>query len=104
MINLTNIDNKNSQNKRLVMILGMHRSGTSLITRGLKIFGVELGNNLMPPQESNPKGFYEDLDINALDMEMLKAIEMDWDDVAPIEKTHIEILKIKDSFCVRPAL
>ena len=36
---------------RLIVILGMHRSGTSAITRGLQVMGVSLGNNLMPPME-----------------------------------------------------
>lgn len=57
---------KHSQN-RLVVVLGMHRSGTSAITRGLGVLGVGLGSNLHPAGFDNPKGFWEDrcvLDIN----------------------------------------
>ena len=50
--------------KRLIIMLGMHRSGTSTITRGLKVLGVELGNKLMPPVlGDNDKGYFEDIDL-----------------------------------------
>jgi hypothetical protein len=52
---------------RLVVVLGMHRSGTSLITRSLQLLGVGLGNDLHPAGFDNPKGFWEDrecLEIN----------------------------------------
>lgn len=32
----------------LVVVLGMHRSGTSATTRGLQALGVELGERLTP--------------------------------------------------------
>ena len=59
---------------KLVVVLGMHRSGTSLITCGLQTLGVDLGDNLMPPADCNAKGFFEDLDINKLNMDMLTAL------------------------------
>lgn len=48
--------------KRLVVVLGMHRSGTSAITKSLELLGVGLGNDLHPPGFDNPKGFWEDRD------------------------------------------
>ncbi|MBG0791245.1 MAG: glycosyltransferase [Desulfovibrionaceae bacterium] len=53
---------------RAVFVLGMHRSGTSAFMRLLAAFGVYLGDNLIEPQEDNPKGFFEDralLDLNS---------------------------------------
>jgi GT2 family glycosyltransferase len=44
----------------IVVVLGMHRSGTSALAKALELFGVDLGNNLMAPQKDNPKGFFED--------------------------------------------
>jgi glycosyltransferase involved in cell wall biosynthesis len=44
----------------VVIVLGMHRSGTSAITRGLELFGVDLGQNLLAANEYNPKGYFED--------------------------------------------
>ena len=59
--------------KRLIVVLGMHRSGTSAITRGLQVMGVGLGDRMMPAMPDNVKGFWEDVDLNALNMEMLSA-------------------------------
>ncbi len=46
--------------QRVIVLLGMHRSGTSPITRGLKALGVELGEDLLPSAPENPTGFWED--------------------------------------------
>jgi len=45
----------------VVCVLGMHRSGTSLVTRLLNLLGVELGpvDHLVKPAADNPKGFWE---------------------------------------------
>jgi lipopolysaccharide biosynthesis protein len=84
-----------SQNQ-LIVVLGMHRSGTSAITRALKVFDVELGDRLMPPIEHiNAKGFWEDVDINALNIEMMAAIDIDWDYLAPVKAEHAAILEEK---------
>ena len=60
---------------KLFVILGMHRSGTSVVSRGLKVLGVDLGNRLIVPDKFNPKGYWEDLDINQFndEQEMLLA-------------------------------
>lgn len=48
--------------QRIIVVLGMHRSGTSAIARGLQVFGVELGNRLIPPLENNNvTGFWKTL-------------------------------------------
>ncbi|MCF8567861.1 glycoside hydrolase family 99-like domain-containing protein [Alicyclobacillus tolerans] len=79
--------------KKLYVVLGMHRSGTSAVTRGLKMFGIWLGDRLMPPSTGdNEKGFYEDLDIYELNVEILKFLGYDWDSLLPIEEIHLESL------------
>lgn len=71
--------------KRIVVVLGMHRSGTSAVARGLKALGVELGEHLMPPAaDNNEKGFFEDIDVNALNNEILKHLGHSWDSLGPI--------------------
>ena len=85
--------------RHIVVVLGMHRSGTSAITRGLQVLGVRLGDRMMPPVEgSNPKGFWEDIDFNALNVEMLNALDSDWCHVAAIEPIDVEILRKQDYF------
>ena len=70
---------------KLLMVLGMHRSGTSAITKGLEVLGVDLGDNLIPPQEDNPKGFFEDRELIELNERILKKTGHSWYDLAPID-------------------
>ena len=82
--------------KRLIVVLGMHRSGTSTLARALLTMGVSLGEKLMPgAQGDNPKGFFEDMDIYALNMEMLGVLKTDWFSLRPIEPSDVEVLKVR---------
>jgi hypothetical protein len=74
----------NQGKKRIIVVLGMHRSGTSAITRGLQAVGVELGDRLMPGGETNPKGFSEDQDICQLNRELLHELGSNWHHLSPI--------------------
>jgi hypothetical protein len=49
-------------NKTLV-ILGMHRSGTSLTANWIHEMGLNLGEDLLGPDSSNKKGHFEDKDF-----------------------------------------
>ena len=73
--------------KRVVVLLGMHRSGTSPIARGLKALGVELGEELLPPAPENPTGFWEDVAIQKLNDQLLTSINQVWDSMAPISRS-----------------
>ena len=85
--------------KQILVVLGVHRSGTSALTRALTVLGAEVGDNLMPPVvDNNPTGFWEDVDINALNDEMLKALRSGWDSVAPIPCNAVESLKAQGFF------
>jgi hypothetical protein len=58
--------------KGAVFVLGMHRSGTSAIARGLEVLGVSLGGNLKPPVVGdNDKGFFEDWALSTINDELL---------------------------------
>jgi hypothetical protein len=63
---------------RLVVTLGMHRSGTSALCRSLLAMGVDLGSNLNPAHETNPKGFWEDLNILEFNENLLATLGMKW--------------------------
>jgi GT2 family glycosyltransferase len=84
--------------KRIIVVLGMHRSGTSAVTRGLKVMGVELGNRLMLPTQFNPKGYWEDMDIYQLNVDMLTAIGNDWFHLKSIGTDDVEVLRKKGYF------
>lgn len=60
--------------KRLVITLGMHRSGTSLLSAALEGIGVEYGGELIGPAPDNPKGFWEDCAVVALSERMYQRL------------------------------
>jgi hypothetical protein len=75
---------------RIIVVLGMHRSGTSAITRALQAIGVGLGQSLMPPiSDNNEKGFFEDIEINELNIEILKSLDSDWDALSIIPESAL---------------
>jgi hypothetical protein len=66
---------------RPVAIVGMHRSGTSMVAKLLQRAGLNLGEeaDLMPPAEENPEGFYEHLQFVKLNDEVLNVAGAGWD-------------------------
>jgi len=78
---------------RAVCVLGMHRSGTSTITRAINLMGVYLGEELLPAADENPRGFWENAKILNLHERILESLETSWDDVHGIDpmifKSHI---------------
>jgi len=53
------------------IILGCGRSGTSLVAGSLSRAGYFMGDGLWPARESNPKGFFEDREVNAINEAIL---------------------------------
>jgi hypothetical protein len=53
------------------IILGSGRSGTSMVAGVLSKSGYYMGENLYPARDSNPKGFFEDPEINGINEEIL---------------------------------
>jgi hypothetical protein len=74
---------------KLIFVLGMHRSGTSAVARGLRTLGVQLGPNLMGAGVDNPRGYWEDLDIVALNEEMLQSLDMRLESLAPLTQADV---------------
>ncbi|MEP6147677.1 MAG: hypothetical protein ABJ201_09690, partial [Nisaea sp.] len=79
-----------------IIILGMHRSGTSAMTRVCNILGVNLSDNLLPPTKGNNEtGFWEHLNTVVTNEELLDAFDMHWDDprALPSRWTETEAAK-----------
>lgn len=74
-----------TKTKELIVVLGMHRSGTSVITRGLQVLAVDLGDTLIPPAIDNPKGFWEDQDILRINEALLVELQSAYDSVGLLE-------------------
>lgn len=82
---MSSISVSNQSKKHVVVVLGMHRSGTSLLTRGLEVLGVDLGANLYGGVVgNNDKGFFEDIDVNGFNVELLQALGRDWHSIEPV--------------------
>jgi len=76
--------------KRIIVVLGMHRSGTSVITRALQVMGVDLGKHLMPGMPTyNQKGFFEDVDLNRINLQLFRCLSSEWDVLMPFSEVEL---------------
>lgn len=73
---------------RVILILGCHRSGTSLVARSLKCLGVELSERAEWSGPDNPTGFYENRDVLAFNEIVSDLIGWRWDQLEPEEIVH----------------
>ena len=80
---------------RAVLLLGMHRSGTSAIARGLGALGVYLGNDFLDAQPENPTGYWEDKGIVALNERLLGALGLTWDNTSPVGRRAFERRRVR---------
>lgn len=65
--------------KSIVVVLGMHRSGTSAVTRALAVLDSHLGDVLHPPAVDNPKGFWADSSCLTLNKRLLTQMGSGYD-------------------------
>ena len=101
-VNENNIDNAATCiYSKLVVVLGMHRSGTSVITKALECVGVELGNNLMEAAiGDNDLGFFEDLEIVDFNDQLLAECNKNWYSSEIIQNYDVENL-IRRGYLIR---
>ncbi len=69
-----------------VLVLGMHRSGTSALTRIVNLLGAALPQDLLPANPTNPAGHWEPNRIVAIHDELLSSIDSSWDDWRPVPR------------------
>jgi len=70
-----------------LVVLGMHRSGTSAMSGALAQLGVNFGDRLYRPQENvNEKGFFEHGPVVDLHDKLLQYIGSSWDDPRPLSE------------------
>ncbi|MCX6278605.1 MAG: hypothetical protein NT004_10955 [Bacteroidetes bacterium] len=77
--------NFKKQRKALV-IVGMHRSGTSTTSGIFSILGFNLGTSVNPPLEDNPKGFFENIPLILLNNRLLESLGSSWHETFLIRK------------------
>ena len=72
------------QERRAVVVLGMHRSGTSAIARVLSLLGLSLPRTPMGPSPGNELGHWGESErIRSVHNELLASAGSAWDDVLP---------------------
>ncbi len=73
---------------QLILILGMHRSGTSLLSRSMTVFGANHSkhtkNKVISCGAANKKGYWEDNDFMNLNNKILKVVNQKWSSVKPL--------------------
>lgn len=75
-----------------IIVLGMHRSGTSLVTRMLNLSGFEIGPDsiiMKPDPVFNPKGYWERTDIVEINDRVLYSIGCSWWKVSKLDINRV---------------
>lgn len=81
--------------KNCLVVLGMHRSGTSAFTGILDLLGVNLGTKMLETQADNPKGFFENKYVVQANDCILETLETTWDSTLPLPTHWID--RFRDS-------
>lgn len=77
--------NESTPDQKTIVVLGMHRSGTSMMGAVLEALGVNMGDEFREGARANPLGFFEDLTFKELNRDMLHAAQGDMYDAPPRE-------------------
>jgi hypothetical protein len=72
--------------RHAILVLGMHRSGTSALTRVLNLMGATLPANLMSATDDNPSGYWESSRLVPFNNRLLRSVGLRWDDDASLPK------------------
>lgn len=76
-----------------ILVLGMHRSGTSALGGTLALLGCDPPRSSIGGRADNPKGFFESGRIQQLNDEFLLAAGSSWDDWRPRPAIDVEQMK-----------
>lgn len=72
------------KNPVMLLVLGVHRSGTSTVARLLECLAAEPSRNLLEGDRNNPKGYFEDVDVTMFNRHrLLHALGSSWHHTAP---------------------
>lgn len=82
--------------RTVLLIFGMHRSGTSAFAGLLKESGIPMGKALMKPAFDNPRGFYEHEKVVAYNEQILNILGQSWDAITALPADWIEIQQVQN--------
>ncbi|MEM6318680.1 MAG: glycosyltransferase [Bacteroidota bacterium] len=78
-----------------LLVMGMHRSGTSAFAGLLHECGIPMGEALMVGGYDNPLGFFEDEQVVALNDEILALLGQDWDSIDDLPNNWWQLAKFQ---------
>jgi hypothetical protein len=101
------MSNSSEKRSKAIIILGMHRSGTSAISRVVNLLGADLGPNLFPPAPDNPSGFWEHQEIMEINERLFYLLGRHWtsyltrlpdnwwlrDDIRPFQQELVSLVR-----------
>lgn len=76
-----------------LVVLGMHRSGTSAVTRVLSMAGAKLPSDLMGASHGNDAGHWESVSISEYHDRMLGELGTSWSDWRAIDLTQASLAR-----------
>src|SRR5687768_6845936 len=76
----TKSESPKSSQRVCILVLAMHRSGTSAFARVLSLLGCDLPKTLMQANKSNEAGHWESDPLRLLNDRILKSAGTKWDD------------------------
>lgn len=88
----------------MLLVLGVHRSGTSVTARLLECLGAKNSDRLMEPSERNPRGYFEDIDVyNFNEKKLLPRLGhywhsiqfIDWSAINGAERSELELQAVE---------
>lgn len=79
-----------SECRQAVVILGMHRGGTSALAGTVVRLGFAPPRHVLPPASDNPTGFYESIPVTALNDRILEAVGCSWIDCLTFDPASLD--------------
>ena len=67
-----------------VIVCGMHRTGTSAVSRLINLLGADIAKDVEPPKEDNIRGFWEPREIVRIHNNLLEALDSSSADPLPL--------------------
>lgn len=80
-----------------IVVIGMHRSGTSSVANALHKLGLDLGESgdLLEPNDFNSEGYWEHVKVLELDNHSLEAFGLSYERLEPITESWLELPQAK---------
>jgi hypothetical protein len=72
-----------------VIVLGMHRSGTSAVAGTLVRLGFAEPRGMLPPSNDNPSGFFESTAVAVFNTALLRAAGCTWDNCLSFDPNEV---------------